>query len=113
MQDDQRELFRISVHRKGFLRRQGNTTVCEIYDLTDKGLQLVTETPLVVGETVVLEFQLIDRVVIYCALLVTHAEDLRIGGRIIQISTEHREALTTFVPETITSNLVGMGSEPE
>ena len=58
---DQRGLFRISVHRKGFLLRRGDTTVCEIYDLTEKGLQIVTEIPLVVGEAVALEFQLIDR----------------------------------------------------
>lgn len=111
--NDQRELFRISVHRKGFLRRNGNTSVCEIYDLTERGLQIVTETPLVVGETVALEFQLIDRTIVHCALLVTHAQDLRAGGRIIQISTEHREALIQFIEQMITGSLVGMGSEPE
>lgn len=77
---DQRGLFRISVHRKGFLRRRGDTTVCEIYDLTEKGLQIVTETPL---------------------------------GRIIQISTEHQEALIRFLEHMIAANLVGLGSEPE
>jgi hypothetical protein len=59
---EQRELFRISVHRKGFLRRRGETTVCESYDLTAKGLQIVTETPLVVGEAVSLKFQLVEQV---------------------------------------------------
>ncbi|ALA57044.1 PilZ domain-containing protein [Nitrospira moscoviensis] len=42
---EQRELFRISIHGKGSDRRRGETTVCEIYDLTEKGLQIVTETP--------------------------------------------------------------------
>jgi hypothetical protein len=110
---DQRELFRISVHRKGFLRRRGDTTVCEIYDLTEKGLQIATEIPLTVSETVALEFQLVDRVVIHCALLVAHAQDLKVGGRIIQISTEHQEALTRFLNQMITVNLVAMGSESE
>ncbi len=110
---DQRGLFRISVHRKGFLRRRGDTTVCEIYDLTEKGLQIATETPLVVGETVALEFQLIDRMILHCALLVTHVQDLQVGGRIIQILTEHQEALIRFLEHMIAANLVGLGSEPE
>lgn len=46
MMSDQRGLFRIGVHRKRFLRRRGETTVCEVHDLTEKGLQIVTETPL-------------------------------------------------------------------
>jgi hypothetical protein len=110
---EQRQLFRISVHRKGFLRRRGETTVCEIYDLTEKGLQIVTETPLVVGETVSLEFQLVDRTVIHCALLVAHANNLHVGGRIVQISTEHRAALTRYLEAMIYANLVGLGAEPE
>lgn len=108
---DQRGLFRISIHRKGFLRRGGEATVCEIYDLTEKGLQIVTETPLKVGETVELEFQLVDRVVIHCALLVTHAQDLKIGGRIIQISPKHQEALTKFVEHMISDTIVRIGSD--
>jgi hypothetical protein len=110
---EQRQLFRISVHRKGFLRRRGETTVCEIYDLTEKGLQIVTETPLVTGETVSLEFQLVDRTVIHCALLVTHADHLHIGGRILQISPEHQAALARFIEEMISAHLVGMGAAPE
>lgn len=110
---DQRELFRISVHRKGFLRHRGDTTVCEIHDLSEKGLQIVTETPLVVGETVALEFQLVDHLIVHCALLVTHAHDQRVGGRIVQISTEHQQALVHFIEQMITPHLVGMGSKPE
>jgi hypothetical protein len=110
---DQRELFRINIHRKGFLRQRGETTVCEIHDLTDKGLQLVMDTPLQVGETVALEFQLVDRQIIHCALLVTHVQDLRVGGRIIQISTEHQTALTAFAGQMISEHLVGMGPPPE
>lgn len=111
--NEQRELFRINVHRKGFLRRLGNTSVCEIYDLTEKGLQIVTETPMFVGETVALEFQLVDRALVHCALLITHVQNLHVGGRIIQICTEHQEALTRFLGQMVTANLVGMGSEPE
>lgn len=110
---DQRQLFRIGIHRQGFLRRRDDTTVCEISDLTETGLQVVTEMPLLVGETVAIEFHLIDRIIIHCSLLVTHAGDLRIGGRIIHMSAEHREALMSFLHETVTANLVGMGMEPE
>jgi hypothetical protein len=90
---DQRELFRIGVHRKAFLRRREDVTICEICDLTEKGLQLATEISMVIGETVALEFQLIDRKIIHCVLLITHGGPLRAGGRIIHISTEDREAL--------------------
>jgi hypothetical protein len=43
---DQRGRFRNGVRRKGFLRRHGETTICEIHDLTEKGLQIVNQTPL-------------------------------------------------------------------
>jgi hypothetical protein len=105
---EQRQSFRISVQRKGFLRRRETTSVCDIHDLTEKGLQLVTDCPLVTGETVTLEFQLVDRVIIHCALLVVHADGLRAGGRIIHISTEHRDALDDYLHQTISAHLVGM-----
>ena len=111
--NDQRELFRISVHRKEFLRRRGETTICEIHDLTGNGLQIVTESSLAVGETVALEFQLVDRAIIHCALLATHVNERWIGGRIIQISTEHQEALTSFIEQMIANSLMGLGSEQE
>ncbi len=92
---DERASFRISMHRKGFLTRSGDTTVCTIDDITDKGLHLVNETSLVIGETVNLEFQLIARTVIHCTILVIHTQGPQIGTRIIQISTTDHEALST------------------
>lgn len=110
---DQRKLFRIGIHCQGLLQRQGETTVCEVYDLTEKGLQIVTKTPLTVGETVTLEVRLIDRVVIHCALLVAHVQDLKVGGRIIQISPAHQNALTKFVEHMISGSIVRIGSDQE
>lgn len=110
---DQRGLFRIGVRRKGFLLRRGETTVCEVHDLTEKGLQIVTEMPLTVGETVALEVRLVNGVVIHCALLVAHAQDLKVGGRIIQISPEHQEALAKFVEHMISDTIVRIGSDLE
>ena len=110
---DQHGLFRISIHRKGFLRRRGETTICEVHDLTEKGLQITTKTPLTAGETVALEVRLVDHVVIHCALLVAHVQDLKVGGRIIQISPAHQDALTTFVEHMISSSIVRIGSDQE
>lgn len=95
--DNQRQLSRISLRRRGFLRHDGATTLCELHDLTEKGMQLATEVPLSTGKTLALEFQLVDHVVIHCTLLVTHAEGLLAGGRIVEISPEHQEALTSVL----------------
>lgn len=56
-----------------------------------------------------LEVRLVGRVVIHCALLVTHVQGLKFGGRIIQISLEHQEALTTFFERMISDSNVRIG----
>lgn len=110
---DQSKWFRVGVHCKGLLQRQGETTVCEVHDLTDKELQIVTKTPLIVGETVALTVRLVDCVVIDCTLLVAHVRGLKVGESIIQISPEHQEALTKFVERMISDSFVRIGSNQE
>lgn len=64
----QRGQSRIGIRRKGFLQRQEDTMDCEIRDLTEQGLQIVTGTSLSVGDTPALEVQLLDDIVIRCVL---------------------------------------------
>lgn len=99
--NDQRHLSRISLRRRGFLRCDGATTLCELHDLTEKGMQLATEVPLSTGDILALEFQLVDHIVIHCNLLVTHAEGLLAGGRIVEISPEHQEAVSSVLNQMI------------
>lgn len=111
--DDHRNLSRIGIRRKGFLKRQEETTVCEIRTLTEQGLQIVTGMSLSVGETSALEVQLVDDIVIHCVLLVTHAQGRRIGARIVQISPEHHRALIHFLELMRTEDRTGPGSNEE
>lgn len=111
--NDHRNLSRITIRRKGFLKRHEETMVCEIRELTEQGLQIVTGMSLSVGETPALEVQLVDDTVIHCVLLVTHAQGRRIGARIVQISPEHHRSLIRFLELMRTEDRTGPGSHQE
>ena len=53
-----REFFRIAIERTGQIVRGGEAAPCEVLDLTEKGFQLRTDLPVVMGESVELEFPL-------------------------------------------------------
>jgi hypothetical protein len=77
-------------------------------DLTEQGLQLRTEFPIAVGDTIHLECQLEAHTIIQCALLVTHVKSPYVGGRITEITVEHQEQLMRYVQQLIAQNLGGM-----
>lgn len=70
---DPRHHARIPVDRRGFLRRNGATSLCTLVDLTAQGLQISADLPLLVGDRVEIECQLEPESQIHCVLKLTHA----------------------------------------
>jgi hypothetical protein len=105
---EHRSQFRLPVERLALLKHDVNTILCEALNLTDQGLQLRTEFPIAVGDTIQLECQQEAHNIIHCALVVTHATPPHVGGRITDISAEHRLQLIRHIQELIAQNLGGM-----
>ena len=108
MTANNRSHFRFAVERRAALKYQGSTTACDLHNLTEDGLQLSTEIPIPVGATIQLECRLEAHTIIDCAVLITHATHPYIGGRITEISPEHRRQLIHFIQQLIETNLGGM-----
>jgi len=104
---EHRSQFRFPVERRALLKHDGNTILCDVLDLTEQGLQLRTEFPIAVGDTIQLECQLDTHTIIHCALLVTHAAPPHVGGRITDISTEHHQQLMRYIQQLSAQNLGG------
>lgn len=94
---DPRLHFRVPVNRRGFLRRNGSTSLCTLVDLTAQGLQICADFPLLVGDRVEIECQLEAESMIHCALTLTHAAGGQAGGRLAHISPQHHRQLMDFL----------------
>lgn len=94
---DPRHHVRIPVNRRGFMHRNGATSLCTLVDLTTQGLQISAELPLLVGDRVEIECDLDATNRIHCALTLTHAAGRHAGGRLVDISPEHHRRLMDFV----------------
>lgn len=103
-----RELFRISIHRSGELRRGTDVAPCEVVELTEKGFGLESALPVTKGEAIELRFDLTSAWPIQCTIQVSHAAPPRLGGNITAISPEHQESLTRFIDQHTTVNLPGL-----
>ncbi|MFM8552592.1 MAG: PilZ domain-containing protein [Nitrospiraceae bacterium] len=95
----QRELFRVSIVRKGTIRKGSASAPCAVTELTSAGIGLTTDVPTASGDRIELAFDLTDRHRISCALLVTHAAMPRVGGCIAEISDEHRQQLMRYIED--------------
>ena len=94
---DPRQHFRIPVNCRGFMHRNGATSLCTLVDLTAQGLQISAELPLLVGDRVEIECDLDPANRIHCALKLTHAAGRQAGGRLIDITQEHHRRLMAFL----------------
>ena len=103
-----RQQFRMPVSRCGLVTKSHTTTVCEIVDITERGLHFSTEMPLSENETVRIECQLDVECIIQCELVITHAEGPRFGGRITHVLPEHQEQLALFSQRLIISSMAGL-----
>jgi hypothetical protein len=105
---EQHGQFRFSVIRRALLKHAGNTILCHILDLTEQGLQIRTDFPVAVGDTIELECQLEAHTIIHCALLVTHVSTPHVSGRITEISSEQQQQLIRFLQQLIAANMGGI-----
>ncbi|HKT33382.1 MAG TPA: PilZ domain-containing protein [Nitrospira sp.] len=104
----QRRQFRMPVSRCGLLTKDHSSTLCEIRDITDEGLQFSTDLRLSKNETVRIECQLDADCIIQCELVVTHAEPPCYGGRMTHLRPEHQQQLALFIQQLITSSMAGL-----
>lgn len=102
-----RELFRIALERRGTLRRGAEAATCDVLDLTEKGVQLKTDLPVMVGETLQLEFSLTDICAIRCSIRVTRVSAPSVGACITDIAPADQKQLSHFIEELIALNLGG------
>ncbi len=99
---------RIAIERTGWLTHYGQTTACQVTDLTEHGVRLQTEfLSLKVGEFLHLKCALDGHEDIECRLAVTHVHESIVGACILDISKDHEERLSRFIENVITVNLNG------
>lgn len=96
---DPRQHFRIPVNRRGFMHRNGATSLCTLVDLTAEGLQISTDLPLLVGDRVEIDCELEAASRIHCALKLTHAAGRQGGGRLVDITPQHHPRLMDFLDQ--------------
>jgi hypothetical protein len=103
----QREFYRIALERSGTIRRGDETAACEVLDLTEKGVQLKTDLPVTVGETLGFDFSLTGARTIHCSIQVTRVSAASVGACVTDISPADQEELSRFIDELIALNLGG------
>ncbi len=97
--------FRLPVQRRGLVRHHNKTTLCEISDLTERGLHFTADLPLALSERAAVEIQLEGSNVIQLELFITQANHPQFGGRIISMSLEDRRRLIHYISELIVACL--------
>jgi hypothetical protein len=97
----QRSQFRFPIQRRGFIKQARKTTLCEVLDLSESGLQCKAELPLTANETVMIEVQLDGDCIIHCELLVTHVNPPHFGGRIVNLQPEHQQDLAQYIERLV------------
>lgn len=99
--DNARSRFRLPIQRRGFLTLGNRTILCEVWDLTEQGVQFTADHPVSVGETTRIEMQLDGESLVHGELLIIHARDGRYGGRLTRMSPEDRRALAQYVERVL------------
>jgi hypothetical protein len=102
---NQRDHFRFPVRRRGLVTHDKKTMLCEVLDLTERGLRLTADVPLAMGDRVKIEVQLDGNCIIHCELLVTHTDRPVFGGRITQILPEDEQKLTLYIERLVRSSI--------
>jgi hypothetical protein len=102
-----REYFRIAIDRTGSLQRRGETVLCHVVNLNEKGLQLRVEGSFAPGEILYFEFALTERDFLACTIRVTYARPPFIGTVIVSISSRDQTLLSHFIDEVNAITLRG------
>ena len=103
-----RRQFRMPVSRRGLVTKDQSTSLCEILDITEQGLQFSTGMFLSEHDTVRIECQLDADCIIQCEMVITHAQAPHFGGRIMHLLQEHQQQLAAFIQRLIVSSMAGL-----
>ena len=106
--DNLRHQFRMPVSRRGLVTHKKTTAVCEVMDITERGMHFSSDLALALGETVRIECQLDEDCIIHCGLLITHARPPDFGGRIVHLLQEHQQQLALFIQRLIINSMAGL-----
>ena len=105
--DNQRALFRVALNQPGELHHEGQTSSCELVNLTEQGFQLKTHLRLASGDQLRLTLDLPNHATIRCTITVTNTTPSHIGCRISEIDPSDQEQLSRFIEQLNALNLTG------
>jgi hypothetical protein len=104
---EQRQLYRVTIDRPGHVRRGDNTFLCNVIDVTEKGVRLRIEGTFRQGEELSLEFPLTDSEVLACAIQVTNRLPPNMGAAIVHMAPDQRDRLSSFIEQLNALNMTG------
>jgi hypothetical protein len=103
----QRQLFRIAIDRTGEVRRGDDTFICNVVDLTEKGVRLRINGTFRAGEELQLMFPLTDTDMLQCVIEVTYHRPPQIGAAIVKMLPDDEARLSRFIEELNALNMTG------
>jgi hypothetical protein len=104
---EQRQLFRVAIDRAGRIRRGGETFLCNVIDLSEKGVRLRIDGTFRPGEELQLEFPLTEAELLACAIQVAHRRPPHIGAAIVHMAPDHQKRLSSFIEQLNALNMAG------
>lgn len=103
----QRQLYRVAVDRTGQVRRGPQASACHVIDLTEHGVRLQVDGTFSTGDELQLEFTLTDLDALVCTIQVTNRRPPYLGAAIIQMASDQRKRLASFIQQVNALNMTG------
>jgi len=104
---EQRQLYRVTIDRTGHVQRGDDSFLCNVIDVTDRGVRLRIEGTFCQGEELSLEFPLTKSEVLACTIRVTNRRPPHLGAVIVQMAPDHRRRLSSFIEQSNALNMTG------
>lgn len=101
-----RALFRNVIRRVGQISRGPDVAWCEVINLSEKGVGFSSDMALAPGDDVLLEFDLMPKTPIHCALRIAASLPPRAGGVFTAIDPKQRRAIAQFIEQQNALNTV-------
>ena len=103
----QRQLYRVTIDRTGHVRRGDDVFLCNVIDVSDKGVRLRIEGTFRQGEELSLEFPLTESEVLACRIQVTNRQPPHLGAAIVHFSPDQQKRLSSFIEQLNALNMTG------
>ena len=99
-----RKFTRLPLACQGDLAREGKSILCQVVDLSEKGMLLKTDIPLTIGEELPFEFGLGPSRRIKCTVKIVRLAKSDFGAQIVNISQDDQKFLTEHLDDFIANN---------